>query len=174
MIYDYFTFKDWVYDLNEEGKINWGDMKKAIETLKAKRELGIVKDHLPSYQVAQDPSSSLQRVNTLVRNMEPNVDRSGQYWEYEEVEVWGECPTWMDQTLGVPSTNHQCYKFPSNEKIVKVKSTSYVESLDSVSTEQIPSIITSGRGKEPILSSISSHLELNIGLRLISKMGYSS
>ncbi|MQM03768.1 hypothetical protein Taro_036554 [Colocasia esculenta] len=39
---------------------------------------------------------------------------------------------WLEQTLGVPSTAHQCFKFPFNEWVIKIKSIPTLETLNAI------------------------------------------
>src|SRR5262249_162256 len=55
---------------------------------------------------------------------------------------------WILQTLGVPSTIHQCYKFPYNRKILKVKSVPEIETPQMFSTEDMPEL----KLKDPIVN----------------------
>jgi len=49
-----FSFRDWIYDLNDSGHINWVDLKGAIANLKNSpappADLGIVQNPLPNHQ----------------------------------------------------------------------------------------------------------------------------
>src|SRR5262249_47223783 len=45
---------------------------------------------------------------------------------------------WVEQTLGVLSTIHQCYKFPHNGKILKVRSLPQVEVIDMITAQGLP------------------------------------
>src|SRR5262249_16462845 len=55
----YFTFKDWTHDMNDAGRINWADLKMAIENLwrpphhPPPNDIGIVRNPLPNYQGQQ-------------------------------------------------------------------------------------------------------------------------
>ena len=55
-----FTFKDWIYDMNDEGRINWHDVKVAVAKL-PKKDLGIVRDPLPAQQ-PHDPQCNAPQV----------------------------------------------------------------------------------------------------------------
>jgi len=59
--------------------------------------------------------------------------------------------TWVQQTLGVPSTIHQCYKFPHNGKILKVKSIPQVEVTEMFSAEGMAST-SEPKMKEPMIN----------------------
>jgi len=58
---------------------------------------------------------------------------------------------WVRQTMGVPSTIHQCYKFPHNGKILKVKSIPQIEVIEMFSAEGMAST-SEPKGKEPMVN----------------------
>src|SRR5262249_9530038 len=45
---------------------------------------------------------------------------------------------WVEQTLGIPSTIHQCYKFPYEGKILRVRSVPQVATVDMFTVENLP------------------------------------
>src|SRR5262249_47285572 len=46
---------------------------------------------------------------------------------------------WVGQTLGVPSTIHQCFKFPYNGKILTIKSVPHIEATNMFYVEGLAS-----------------------------------
>ncbi|MQL80350.1 hypothetical protein Taro_012781 [Colocasia esculenta] len=62
------------------------------------------------------------------------------------------CRPWLEQTLGVPSTAHQCFKFPFNGRVIKIKSILILETLNAVTTEQMPHLFILDKGKKPVMS----------------------
>ncbi|MQM00555.1 hypothetical protein Taro_033293, partial [Colocasia esculenta] len=72
------------------------------------------------------------------------------------------CP-WLEQSLGLPSTAHQCFKFPFNGRVIKIKSIPTVETLNSITSEQMPHLFIPDKGKKPIMSIIDlpSPLDFN-------------
>ncbi|MQL84304.1 hypothetical protein Taro_016808 [Colocasia esculenta] len=69
---------------------------------------------------------------------------------------------WLEQTLGVPSTTHQYFKFPFNGQIIKVKSIPTVETLNSITSEQMPPLFIPDKGKKPIMSIIDLPYPLDL------------
>ncbi|MQM09418.1 hypothetical protein Taro_042290 [Colocasia esculenta] len=74
-IHNCFTFHDWVYDMNDQGRINWDDVKVAIAKSRlTRRDLGIVQNPLPNHQTNNKMSTSKfqEKVNTMT-HQEPWV-----------------------------------------------------------------------------------------------------
>lgn len=89
-IFNCFQFWDWVYDINNEGRINWSDVKISIANLKkSNQDLGIVQNPLPTHQQNKDLSSLRQneQVNTVIK-MEPRVLKRTQMWSVKGLPVW--------------------------------------------------------------------------------------
>ncbi|MQM23597.1 hypothetical protein Taro_056663 [Colocasia esculenta] len=59
---------------------------------------------------------------------------------------------WLEQTLGVPSTAHQCFKFPYNGRIIKIKIIPTLETLNAITSEQMPHLFVPDKGKKPVMS----------------------
>jgi len=92
LISNYFTFKDWVYDLNDAGRINWADLKGVIAGVKRappqQNNLGIVQNPLPNYQGQQPagnppPPNNQAQITTLFTSDEPTCVRRIQTCSYE-------------------------------------------------------------------------------------------
>ncbi|MQL86090.1 hypothetical protein Taro_018617 [Colocasia esculenta] len=61
------------------------------------------------------------------------------------------CP-WLEQTVGAPSTAHQCFKFPFNGRVIKINTIPTLETLNSITSEQMPHLFISDKGKNPVMS----------------------
>jgi G-patch domain len=59
---------------------------------------------------------------------------------------------WLEQTQGIPSTAHQCFKFPYNGRVIKIKSVPSIGTLNAITSEQLPSMTVLDKGKRPIMS----------------------
>ncbi|MQM04391.1 hypothetical protein Taro_037188 [Colocasia esculenta] len=55
---------------------------------------------------------------------------------------------WLEQTLGV--------KFPFNGRVIKIKSIPILETLNAVTTEQMPHLLIPDKGKKPVMSLFDS------------------
>lgn len=76
--------------MNDEGRINWSDVKISIANLKkSNQDLGIVQNPLPTHQQNKDLSSLRQneQVNTVIK-MEPRVLKRTQMWSVKGLPVW--------------------------------------------------------------------------------------
>ncbi|MQL96754.1 hypothetical protein Taro_029432 [Colocasia esculenta] len=98
-----FTFRDWVYDMNDQGRINCEDVKVAIAKSRyTKKDLGIFSNPLPNHQTNNPSSSKTQEsVHTIIYSG-PRVVRREQQWGVEGFEEWYPCPTVESQE---PSTS---------------------------------------------------------------------
>ncbi|MQM03756.1 hypothetical protein Taro_036542 [Colocasia esculenta] len=93
-LHNCFTFRYWVYDMNDQDRINWEDLKVAIAKSRyTKRDLGIVQNPLPNHQ-SNNPSSSKSQENVhTMTHSEPRVMRREQRWGVEGFEEWYSCPS---------------------------------------------------------------------------------
>lgn len=76
--------------MNDEGRINWSDVKISIANLKkSNQDLGIVQNPLPTHQQNKDLLSLRQneQVNTVIK-MEPRVLKRTQMWSVKGLPVW--------------------------------------------------------------------------------------
>src|SRR5262249_1101442 len=109
LISNCFTFRDWVYDLNDAGRINWAEIKSAIEQAKRappaqqQANMGIIQNPLPNYQGQQPVANQEQpnnqaHVTTLFTSDEPTCVKRTQICHYEGEEP--EEPPHQFVTLG--------------------------------------------------------------------------
>ncbi|MQM20976.1 hypothetical protein Taro_054006 [Colocasia esculenta] len=135
-IHNCFTFRDWVYDLNEQGRINWDDIKVAISKSRY-TGMDFVQNPLPNHRDNNNkPSSSKpqERVNTMTRP-EPQVVRREQQWGVEGFEEWYPCPSIESQE---PST---IVEIPSKEKGHEAIKLAKLGASNQCSTQSIARIV---------------------------------
>ena len=65
---------------------------------------------------------------------------------------------WLEQIQGIPSTTHQCFKFPYNGRIFKIRSIPTMETLNAITSEQMPFMTIHDKGKRPVMSIVDTFL----------------